>query len=130
MRTLPEEHFYYQRRSNLSIYRFEDAIFYLFPHMATHKRKAANTREIWLNNDPFAKQSFANVPTMKDAKNPDVTGIGSGVDMDSALDGQPSISGIIGHNDSSKYFNLNFRAPFQCIALVSRYATIPEVVTA
>jgi hypothetical protein len=66
MRSLPEEHFFYQRRSNLSIYRFEDVIFYLFPHMATHKRKAANTREIWINNDPFAKQSFANVPTMKD----------------------------------------------------------------
>ena len=67
MRTLPEEHFFYQRRSNISIYRFEDAIFYLFPHMATHKRKATNTREIFINNDPFARQSFANVPTMKDA---------------------------------------------------------------
>ena len=44
----------------------------------------------------------------------DVTGFGSNVDMDSALDGQPSIGGIINHNDSSKYIYLIFREVIQC----------------
>jgi hypothetical protein len=71
--------------------------------MATHKRKAANTREIFLNNDPFSKQSFAQVPTMNDTGK-GVTGMqgGSNADMDSALDGHPSIGGIIHHNDSKR----------------------------
>ena len=33
----------------------DEIIFILFPALQTHKRRAANTREIFLNNDPFTK---------------------------------------------------------------------------
>ena len=55
--SMPETHMYYTRKSNISIYRFEEVIFNVFPHLASHKRRAANTREIFLTNDPFVKNT-------------------------------------------------------------------------
>ena len=53
--TLPSNHMYYHQKSQISLYNLEDIIFNLFPALQTHKRRAANTRDIFLNNDPFAK---------------------------------------------------------------------------
>jgi hypothetical protein len=37
------------------MFRFEDVIFNLYPLMASLKRKAVNSREMFLNTDPMAK---------------------------------------------------------------------------
>lgn len=47
------EHVYYLEKSNLSIFRFEDVLYTVFPHLASLKRKFANTKEIFQKNDPF-----------------------------------------------------------------------------
>lgn len=48
-----EKHTFYVQKSNLSIYRFEDVIFSVFPHLASHKRKTSSTKEIFIKVDPF-----------------------------------------------------------------------------
>lgn len=54
-RSLPEGNFYTQK-SALSIFRYEDVIFAIFPHLAALKRRGAQTREIFHKNDPFSKK--------------------------------------------------------------------------
>ena len=51
----PELPFYHQR-STLCIFRFEDVVFSLYPHMAQiRKRGQLNLRDIFLKNDPSNK---------------------------------------------------------------------------
>lgn len=52
---MPEANFYIQK-SNLSIFRYEDVIFAIFPHLAALKRRGASTKEIFFKNDPFSKK--------------------------------------------------------------------------
>ncbi len=54
----PELPFYVQK-SSLCIFRFEDVIFNLYPHLASMKRKGMTIKEIFLKNDP-AKESVSN----------------------------------------------------------------------
>lgn len=52
----PEAPFYHQK-SILSIFRFEDVIFNLYPHMAQIRKKGQlNLRDIFLKNDPAVKE--------------------------------------------------------------------------
>ena len=53
---LEEAHFFVQK-SNLAIFRFEDVIFSVFPHLAALKRKGANIIDIFKESDPFAKSN-------------------------------------------------------------------------
>jgi hypothetical protein len=53
---MEEAHFFIQK-SNLAIFRFEDVIFSVFPHLAALKRKGASIIEIFKNNDPFVSKS-------------------------------------------------------------------------
>lgn len=53
--SLPEVHQFYQCKASLQLYRIDDIIFTLFPALQSYKRRAANTREIFLTNDPFTK---------------------------------------------------------------------------
>jgi hypothetical protein len=57
-----KEQIFYIQKSNLSIFRYEDVIFNVFPHLAGLKRRGATTKEIFYNNDPFnrTQQSTAN----------------------------------------------------------------------
>lgn len=48
-----QDHVYYLEKSTLSIFRFEDVLYTVFPHLASLKRKFANTKEIFIKNDPF-----------------------------------------------------------------------------
>lgn len=58
---MPEGNFYTQK-SNLSIFRYEDVIFAIFPHLAALKRRGASTKEIFSKNDPFSKKDGAEAP--------------------------------------------------------------------
>lgn len=44
-------------KSNLCVFRFEDVIFNLYPHIASMRRKGMTIREIFQKNDP-SKESF------------------------------------------------------------------------
>lgn len=48
-----KDHVFYIQKSSLSIFRFEDVMFTVFPHLATFKRKFSNSKEIFIKNDPF-----------------------------------------------------------------------------
>jgi len=52
----PESNFYIQK-SQISIFRYEDVIFNVFPHLAAQKRRGASTIEIFLGTNPFEKQN-------------------------------------------------------------------------
>ena len=54
----PESTFYIQK-SQISIFRYEDVIFNVFPHLAAQKRRGASTIEIFLGTNPFEKQNNA-----------------------------------------------------------------------
>ena len=58
VQAMPEGNFYTQK-SNLSIFRYEDVIFAIFPHLAALKRRGASTKEIFSKNDPFSKKDGA-----------------------------------------------------------------------
>lgn len=58
IQAMPEGNFYTQK-SNLSIFRYEDVIFAIFPHLAALKRRGASTKEIFSKNDPFSKKDGA-----------------------------------------------------------------------
>jgi hypothetical protein len=48
---------FYHQRSTLTIFRFEDVVFSLYPHMAQiRKRGQLNIKDIFLKNDPAAKE--------------------------------------------------------------------------
>lgn len=53
---MDEAHFFVQK-SNLAIFRFEDVIFTVFPHLSALKRKGGNIIDIFKNNDPFVNKS-------------------------------------------------------------------------
>ena len=57
-----EEQTFYIQKSNLSIFRYEDVIFNVFPHLAALKRRGATTKEIFQTNDPFSKSGPSNNP--------------------------------------------------------------------
>lgn len=101
---MPETHLYYTRKSNISIYRFEEVIFNVFPHLASHKRRAANTREIFLTNDPFVKNAnfaaAAAQQVIKDTSQLNMTGSVPGSDGISEEQSQHTTT-LIG--DSSKF---------------------------
>ena len=101
--SMPETHLFYLRKSNISIYRFEEVIFNVFPHLATHKRRAANTREIFLTNDPFTKNASYAVAAaqqvIKDTSQLNMTGSVPGSDGISEEQSQHNTT-LIG--DSSK----------------------------
>ena len=40
----------------MSIFRYEDVIFNLFPTLAHHKRRGSTAQEIFTQNDPFFKK--------------------------------------------------------------------------
>jgi hypothetical protein len=43
---------FYLQRSSLSIFRFEDVIFNLYPQLASVRRKGMPTKEVFLSNNP------------------------------------------------------------------------------
>jgi len=61
VQAMPEGNFYTQK-SNLSIFRYEDVIFAIFPHLAALKRRGASTKEIFSKNDPFSKKDGTEQP--------------------------------------------------------------------
>ena len=61
MQNISEGDFYIQK-SNLAIFRYEDVIFSIFPHLSQMKRKGATTREIFFNNNPFKGSEKAGNP--------------------------------------------------------------------
>ncbi len=54
-----EVHFTLQK-SNLCIFRFEDVIFNLYPHMASLRRKGMTIKEIFMKNDPIKEPTPVN----------------------------------------------------------------------
>lgn len=51
----PEKLFVLQK-SFLSIFRYEDVLFSIHPHMAAHRRRGVNSKEVFLTVDPQAKR--------------------------------------------------------------------------
>ena len=45
-------------KSTVCIFRFEDVIFNLYPHMASMKRKGMTVKEIFIKNDPSKDVSY------------------------------------------------------------------------
>ena len=74
----PEKLFTLQK-SSIYIYRFEDVIFGLFPHLAAFRKRGTSSKEVFDQLDPFGKHSmfgktdFAGGGTMKQAANTDFT---------------------------------------------------------
>ena len=72
----PEKLFTLQK-SSIYIYRFEDVIFGLFPHLAAFRKRGTSSKEVFDQHDPFGKHSmfgktdFAGAATMKSAANTD-----------------------------------------------------------
>ena len=52
-----KDHVFYIQKSSLSIFRFEDVMFTVFPHLGSYKRKFNNSKEIFIKNDPFQHKS-------------------------------------------------------------------------
>jgi hypothetical protein len=58
----PELPFYHQK-STLTIFRFEDVVYSLYPHMAQiRKRGQLNVKDIFLKNDPAVKEQKEATP--------------------------------------------------------------------
>lgn len=53
----PEKLFNVQR-SSVFIYRFEDVIFGLFPHLAAYRKRGTSSKEVFNQHDPFGKTSM------------------------------------------------------------------------
>ena len=67
---LPEQNYYLQH-SQIYIYRYEDVIFSVFPHMASLKRRGnTNIKEIFANNDPFTGKPLAAPGTVQPSPSP------------------------------------------------------------
>ena len=56
----PENIPFYIQKSTLCIFRFEDVLFSLYPHLAAMRRKGMTVRENFLKNDP-SKDPMANL---------------------------------------------------------------------
>lgn len=61
IRDIPEANFFMQR-STLSIFRFEDVLFTLYPQLASLRRKGQNTKEIFYTMDPKQKTAGHDLP--------------------------------------------------------------------
>ena len=53
----PEKLFNLQK-SSIYIYRFEDVIFGLFPHLAAFRKRGTSSKEVFDQHDPFGKHSM------------------------------------------------------------------------
>lgn len=53
----PEKLFHLQK-SSVYIYRFEDVIFGLFPHLAAYRKRGTSSKEVFNQHDPFGKSSM------------------------------------------------------------------------
>jgi len=63
VQTTPEANFYVQQ-STLSIFRYEDVIFNLFPQLTHHKRRGQTAQEIFKLHDPFFKKDAGQTEQM------------------------------------------------------------------
>ena len=88
---------YFTQKSLVSIYRYEDVIFSIFPHLAAQKRRGASTMEIFLNNDPFTKQN-ANINPIDQAA---LAQASQGLDAVSERDNNRVIDARMGSRDQS-----------------------------
>jgi hypothetical protein len=59
-RLAPESLFVLQR-SSMNIFRFEDVIFSVYPHMAAHRRRGTSLKEAFSSIDPNAKKLGAGI---------------------------------------------------------------------
>lgn len=50
----PEEQFILQKGA-LNIYRFEEVIFGVYPHLAVHRRRGTSGKDVFQNYDPMQK---------------------------------------------------------------------------
>ena len=46
-------------KSTVGIYRFEDVIFSIYPHLAAHRRRGTSAKEVFQQVDPMAKKKAA-----------------------------------------------------------------------
>jgi len=46
------------QKSSIFIYRFEDVLFTLFPHLAAHRKRGTSSKEVFNQHDPFGKATF------------------------------------------------------------------------
>lgn len=44
------------QKSTISIYRFEDVVFAVYPHLAAHRRRGTSSKEVFQQVDPMAKK--------------------------------------------------------------------------
>mmetsp|Transcript_18573 Transcript_18573/g.31772 ORF Transcript_18573/g.31772 Transcript_18573/m.31772 type:complete len:131 (-) Transcript_18573:307-699(-) len=91
---MPEHNFYVQQ-SSLSIYRYEDLLFNIFPHMAGLKRRGATIKEIFASNDPFEKGGTNHPTTNISNQSPMVNGM------------EQHASGMLGSTDRDVSRNIN-----------------------
>jgi len=47
---------FFTQKSTVTIFRYEDVIFNIFPHLAHLKRRGLSTKEIFIQNDPFSNK--------------------------------------------------------------------------
>jgi hypothetical protein len=64
----PEQPFSLQK-STLTIFRFEDVLFNVYPHLAQMRRKGMTIKEIFLKNDPLKESSTFHAPSMSNQAN-------------------------------------------------------------
>lgn len=62
------------QKSSMNIFRFEDVIFSVYPHMAAHRRRGTSLKEAFASIDPNAKKIGANIG----GQNPDLGMIKTG----------------------------------------------------
>ena len=48
------------QKSSIYIYRFEDVIFSLFPHLAAYRKRGVSFKEVFMQHDPFGKSNLFN----------------------------------------------------------------------
>ena len=49
---------FHLQKSSIYIYRFEDVIFGLFPHLAAYRKRGTSSKEVFNQHDPFGKSSM------------------------------------------------------------------------
>lgn len=90
----PEAQFYHQK-STLCIFRFEDVIFSLYPHMAQiRKRGMPSIKEIFIKSDPTAKDAKESIQSNQNLQNNAYMSMQSGGDVKNELSSQKSGGGL------------------------------------
>ena len=46
------------QKSSICIYRFEDVVFAIYPHLAAHRRRGTSSKEVFQQVDPMAKKKI------------------------------------------------------------------------